>query len=111
MVQLYIADLQAGDDRPGRERPGRERPVQALKGFEKIQLEVGESRQVSMELPASELEIFCAESNQWQLREGAYSVRLGSSSRDIRLEKSFSIESTGSTTNAPEENLWTAEHS
>ena len=84
VVQLYIADLQAGVARP----------PQALKGFEKIQLEAGQSKRVILELPVSALAIFCPESNQWKLRDGSYAVRMGSSSRDIRLAQSFIVEST-----------------
>jgi len=86
VVQLYIADLQATG---GGLQP--ERPPQALKGFEKVQLGPGQSSQLRFDLPVTELTIFCARSNQWQLREGTYMVRLGSSSRDIRLEQSFTV--------------------
>ena len=77
VVQLYVSDEQAEADRP----------LQSLKNFEKIYLEPGQSRRVSMQLPLSELAVFCPESNQWQLRAGSYLVRLGSSSRDIRLQQ------------------------
>ena len=89
VVQLYIADQQGEADRP----------PQALKGFEKVQLDAGESSQVSFELPVSDLAIFCKESNQWKRREGGYSVRVGSSSRDIRLEKTFYVESRAANNN------------
>ena len=82
VVQLYIADLQSCDNRPPK----------ALKDFEKITLQAGQSRKLSFELAMTDLSIFCSESLQWRLREGAYSVLLGSSSRDIRLEQSFWIE-------------------
>jgi beta-glucosidase len=81
VVQLYVADLAPGDDRP----------PQSLKGFQKVGLEPGESQQVSLLLSMAELLVFCPQSNQWQVKPGAYSVRVGSSSRDIRLEANFSL--------------------
>jgi hypothetical protein len=45
-----------------------------------------------MQLPISEMAVFCPETNQWQLRSGSYLLRLGSSSRDIRLQQVFLIE-------------------
>jgi beta-glucosidase len=81
IVQLYIGDTQAEDDRP----------PQSLQGFQKVYLEPGESRRISLELPIGQLAIFCPESKRWLLREGGHTLRLGSSSRDIRLEKTFVI--------------------
>jgi beta-glucosidase len=81
VVQLYVADQQPGDDRP----------PQSLKGFEKLWLDPGESKRVAIELPVSQLNIFCPHSNAWQTKSGTYTARLGSSSRDIRLEANFSI--------------------
>jgi beta-glucosidase len=92
VVQLYIEDLQAEDDRP----------PQALKGFEKAHLAAGQSKIISFRLSTSELPIFCNRTNLWRLREGAYRVRLGSSSRDIRLEQSFVVASITGHSAAPE---------
>ena len=82
VVQLYISDQQAGDDRP----------PQSLKNFAKIHLEPGQSRRVSMQLPIAELAVYCPETNLWQLRTRSYLVCLGSSSRDIRLQEEFVVE-------------------
>ena len=84
VVQFYVADLQAGSDRP----------PQSLKGFQKISMGAGESIELRIEMPASELAIYCTESNQWRLRSGEYSACLGSSSRDIRQQQRFSVEGT-----------------
>ena len=81
VVQLYVADHQPGDDRP----------PQSLKGFTKLHLDPGESRLVSLQLPLSELNVFCPLSHIWTSKPGAYAVRVGSSSRDIRLEADFTI--------------------
>jgi len=81
VVQLYIAD----------QRPGEDRPRQSLKGFQKVWLEPGEKKLVSMTLAVEELNIFCPRENTWQSKPGTYSARIGSSSRDIRLEATFYI--------------------
>lgn len=81
VVQLYIADQEPGDDRP----------PQSLKGFKKLWLAPGEEKSLSLELPLVQLNIFCPQTNSWQPRPGDYTVRLGSSSRDIRLQADFSI--------------------
>lgn len=82
VVQLYIADSPACEGRP----------LQSLKGFDKVQLDAGESRRVCLQLDIAELEIYCPDSNQWTIRPGGYQIRLGSSSRDIRLQQDIFIE-------------------
>lgn len=81
VIQLYVVDQAPGDDRP----------PQSLKGFQKVWLEPGESRRVSLLLPMSELFVFCPTGNRWQPKPGDYTACIGSSSRDIRLQANFSI--------------------
>lgn len=75
VVQLYVADLQAEADRP----------VQSLKQFAKVFLEAGERTSLTLELPVDELNIYCPTTDAWCAKPGAYELRVGSSSRDIRL--------------------------
>ena len=86
VVQLYIGDLQAGEDRP----------QQSLKNFSKIALDAGQSTNVDMDVPLQQLQVFCPTKHEWEFRAGDYAVRVASSSRDIRLEQRLSIGSTGS---------------
>jgi len=81
VVQLYIAEQQPNDVRP----------PQSLKGFKKIWLAPGEAKSLALELPLVQLNIFYPQHDAWRPKPGAYTVRLGSSSRDIRLEANFSI--------------------
>jgi len=81
VVQLYIAD----------DTHGENRPPQSLKAFKKVHLAVGETQLLKFDLPTSALRIFCLEREKWHLKDGRYSVRLASSSRDVRLEKGFTI--------------------
>jgi beta-glucosidase len=81
-VQLYVADHQAAEDRP----------PQSLKGFSKVYLEAGESRDITIELPVAELAVYCPDDGRWTLKPGSYSLCLGSSSRDIRRELAFELQ-------------------
>lgn len=80
VVQLYVGLPPEAQD-----------PPQQLKGFEKIRLEPGESRRVSLPLDAERLSAFDAASGQWRLFPGRYAVGVGSSSRDIRVRGEFSL--------------------
>ena len=69
VVQLYLRDLVAS----------RTRPVRELKGFEKIHLEPGESRQVTFELTAEDLAIYSAR-GVWEAEPGEFQLFVGASS-------------------------------
>lgn len=71
--------------------PEAAEPPKQLKGFEKMRLRPGESRVVTMELDAASLAAWDEEAGGWRVWPGAYRFMVGSSSRDIRLEKAFSI--------------------
>lgn len=81
VVQVYIADRDPGDDRP----------PQSLKAFRKVWLEPGAAQRIEFSLPMSALAVFCPHGNAWRDKPGLYSARIGSSSRDIRLEQEFSV--------------------
>ncbi len=78
VVQLYIAPLKKGVFRPARE----------LKGFERVELEPGESKTVEFVLDDRSFAIWC---NGWKIPGGSYLVQIGASSRDIRLEQAVAI--------------------
>lgn len=85
VVQLYVADLQANE----------ERPEQALKDFTKVGMDAGESRSITFSIPVSALDFYCPEGMCMRAAPGQHEVRIGSSSRDIRLSQQFSIAETG----------------
>jgi beta-glucosidase len=74
VVQLYIRDVLASVARP----------VQELRGFERIALEAGEARRVTIPLPASSLWMRDA-SGRRVVEPGTVRIMVGGSSRDIRL--------------------------
>ncbi|MFX0102323.1 MAG: glycoside hydrolase family 3 C-terminal domain-containing protein [Candidatus Hodarchaeota archaeon] len=76
VVQLYIEPVQPSTDRPPRE----------LKAFEKVTLEAGETKKVSLELDDTSFKYFDENKKSWILEKGTYRVLIGSSSRDIKLQ-------------------------
>ena len=60
-----------------------------LKGFQKVELEAGESRMVCFELNDRSFSVY---QNGFKKIRGAYEVLIGASSRDIRLRKEISVE-------------------
>ncbi|MDQ0222360.1 glycoside hydrolase family 3 C-terminal domain-containing protein [Streptococcus moroccensis] len=72
IAQLYIEAPQVGIHRPLRE----------LKGFQKVFLQPGESRQIAFKLDER---AFAVWQNGWKVPAGEYTVCVGSSSRDLPL--------------------------
>lgn len=81
VVQLYIRDV-AGNVT---------RPVKELKGFSKIALAAGETRQVALTLTTKDL-AFCDINMQMQAEPGEFRVWIGSSSADEKNESLFRME-------------------
>jgi beta-glucosidase len=63
-----------------------------LKGFAKVALEPGESKQVCIEFDNHAFKYFDAAANEWVAEPGGYRILVGASSRDIRLEQMVCIE-------------------
>ncbi len=65
-----------------------DRPLQELKAFAKTPLlNSGESTELSIHFPISDLSYWNEDSSGWTLEEGSYTIHSASSSRDIRLTK------------------------
>ncbi|CDF57462.1 beta-glucosidase [Thermobrachium celere] len=67
------------------------RPIKELKEFEKIELDVGEEREVNLKIKVDDLSYFDEQFNSFLVEEGEYKILIGSSSRDIRLEGSIKV--------------------
>ena len=80
VVQLYIND----------EVSSVTTYTQVLRGFERITLEPGESRTLSFNLSPQELGLWDKDM-KFTVEPGSFEVRVGASSRDIRLEGKFTI--------------------
>ena len=68
-----------------------ERPVKELRGFEKITVKAGKSGRVSICLPRSAFSRFDAETHEWVVDPGSWTVLIGSSSEDIRCSLPLEI--------------------
>ncbi len=82
IVELYLQD----------ETARVEREVKSLKGFARIGLRAGESRQVRFRIAAQDLSFYDPAARGWVAEPGRFQVLIGSSSRDIRLKKWFVLE-------------------
>lgn len=61
------------------------RPKKELKGFAKVFLKAGESRQVSIPLDDKAFRYFNVKTNRWEVEGGRYLVSVAASAEDIRL--------------------------
>lgn len=64
---------------------GMFRPEQELKGFAKISLNPGEEKEVTISLNDRSFAVWSIAEKGWVIEPGAYELRIGTSSRDIRL--------------------------
>lgn len=81
VVQLYVKDLLASVSRP----------VIELKGFQKIYLKPGESKQISIKIPVKELQ-FLDEKMNWIVEKGTYRIFVGNSSKNLPLKLNVEVE-------------------
>ena len=63
----------------------------SLKGFQKVGISPGACEGVAFPLSAQDLSIWNVQAQAWNLVPGAYTVYVGSSSRDIRLTGSLTV--------------------
>lgn len=61
-------------------------PPKQLRGFDKVRLESGASGTVSFSLRKKDLSYWDVATQNWIVPEGVFGVKVGASSRDIRLE-------------------------
>jgi beta-glucosidase len=81
VAQVYVSDQQCSVPRP----------LQELKSFQKVQLKTGESRQVTLELDETAFRFWNPASKAWTVEPGEFEIRVGSSSRDIRLHATINL--------------------
>jgi len=75
IVQLYVHPVQSSVSRPPQE----------LKGFAEVSLAPGESRTVTIKLNDAAFAYYDEGAKSWKTEAGDYEIRVGASSRDIRL--------------------------
>lgn len=83
-----IAQLYISQDNPKTFKSKKE-----LKGFEKIELEAREEKEISITLNNDSFEYYNPEIKRWAIEEGTYKILIGKSSRNIELEDKIFIKS------------------
>ena len=81
VVQLYVKDVQSSVERPEKE----------LKGFQKVSLHPGESKDIIITLPVDAFRFFDEKKMEWVLEPGRFQIMAGSSSSDIRVTKEIDL--------------------
>ena len=84
VVQLYVADHTGA----------AKRPLKELKGYEKVALNPGETKTVTMTLDKRSFAWYSTDLHDWYAATGEYEIMIGASSRDIRLTKKVCLTST-----------------
>ena len=70
------------------------RPARELKGFARVSLKAGETRQVTVRLDDKAFRYFNVGTNSWEIESGTYEILVGASVRDIRLKAAVEIQGT-----------------
>jgi beta-glucosidase len=83
IAQVYVKPHQSRLKRPNKE----------LKEFRKIHLEPGETKTVTLALTGRDFAYYDDHHSEWVVDSGEYTIAIGASSVDIRLEKTFSMDS------------------
>jgi beta-glucosidase len=81
VVQLYIHDVS----------PSLKRPTEELRGFDRVSLQPGETKKVTLKLPGSKLAFYDEKIHDFRVEPEMIDVLVGSSSADIRLKSQFRV--------------------
>ena len=81
VAQVYVSDPSATVPRPEEE----------LKGFERVTLEPGATKHVTVKLNHRSLAYWDVKSNGWKVDPGAFMVSVGDSSQNLPLKQKFTV--------------------
>ena len=81
IVQLYIGDEKASVERPRKE----------LKDFEKVELQPGETKDVSFEITPEALQFWSDETHSWTAEPGRFKAYVCASETDVRGTATFNL--------------------
>ena len=81
VAQLYV----------GQAATSIERPIKELKGFERVVLQPGETKQVSFRLEPRSFSYFNVKTSNWSADAGAYDLILGDSSQDSQQKMTIQL--------------------
>ena len=86
VVQLYVGDVEG--------YVNAIRPVRELKAFKKVELQPGESKEVSFTLCKRAFATWRCEIHDWFVESGEFSIEVGDSSACLPLKATVTVEST-----------------
>lgn len=86
VVQVYVHDVESSLLRPEKE----------LKAFTKVSLEAGETKRVSIPLKRDDLAFYNPVYQDWIVEDGDFTILVGASAGDIRLEGTLTVENSPS---------------
>lgn len=72
-------------------KPKIDRPVHELKGFQRVELQPGETKWAHFRLDRSAFSYWDPATRAWRADPGEYEIEVGSSSRDIRQKKVINV--------------------
>lgn len=81
IVQLYVQDVKSSEPRPLRE----------LKGFERVSLKPGESKQVKFILKDNAFAFWSPKTKKWTVEPGEFKIHVGTNSRDLKQVQSVNL--------------------
>lgn len=84
IVQLYVRDVEKSVIRPDKE----------LKGFEKVELDIGEEKVVTFTLDKRAFAYYNTEIKDWYVESGEFEILIGKSSQEIVLSELVLVNST-----------------
>lgn len=81
VVQLYVKSISSK----------REQPNKSLKGFKRINIKKGETKQVSINLKVEDLRTYDEKKGDYTIEKGQYEIQIGASSNDIKLKDIITV--------------------
>ncbi|MGD0591673.1 MAG: glycoside hydrolase family 3 C-terminal domain-containing protein [Bacteroidota bacterium] len=82
IAQLYVQDVECSVPRP----------VKELKGFKKVEIEAGQSMNVQIQLTMKDFSFWNPATKDWFAEKGRFNIFVGSSSQDIKLQRSIELQ-------------------
>jgi beta-glucosidase len=81
VAQLYVHQV----------RSNVVQPIKSLRGFQRVMLEAGETKHITIALPVSQLSYYDVATHKFIVAPGTFKVMVGSSADDIRLKTDLEI--------------------
>lgn len=83
VVQLYVSAKESA----------MKRPVRELRGFDKVELQPGETKTVSFTLDRRAFAYWSVQIHDWHVESGAYEIQIGKSAQEMILTETVQVES------------------